>query len=188
MKRILTAVGFHVLALCGVSASGHDRPFGIGMGMPRLEVLPLLGDYREITPGMLRTQRVPNSQPGLESYAIVVSDTHGVCKIMAVGNDLPLDSSANGLRSAFDAAAAGLDEQFGRRETYDYGNLRLMNHADVDARQPKPVLAASWSPSGREIAHVLLEAVALNSRHGYLRLHYESPFYAACCVSSSPRV
>ncbi len=180
MKRILAVVvGFHVLALAGVAATGKDSPFGISMGMSRADVLPLIGDYREVTPGMLRTDRVPDGQAGLESYAVIVSDTHGVCKIMAVGKDLPLAGSVNGLRDAFDAAATRLDEQFGRRETYEYAKPQFMNHANVESRQPQPVLAASWSP-GREIAHVLLEAVPSNSRLGYLRFHYESPSYSAC--------
>ena len=181
MKRFLVAaVGFHVLAIAGVAATGTDSPFGISMGMPRADVLPLIGDYREVTPGMLRTDRVPNGQAELESYAVIVSDTHGVCKIMAVGKDLPLEAAVGGLRNAFDAAATRLDEQFGRRETYEYTRPRFMSHANVEPREPQTVLAASCSPSGREIAHVLLEAVASNSRFGYLRFHYESPSYSAC--------
>ena len=176
----VVAAGCFILSIAGLTAAGEDSSYGISMGMPRADVLRAIGSYREITPGMLRTERVPEGHDELESYAIIVSNSHGVCKIMAVGKDVPLNASVGGLRTAFEAAAARLDEQFGRRETYDYALPRLMRHAGVEPRHAQPVLAASWSPSGSNIAHVLLEAVGSSPHLGYLRFHFESGSYPAC--------
>ena len=181
------AIFLTVIACCftTTAVADEDGPFGLRMGLSRDQLVALIGRHTEPVHGMLQTVTVPKKQPDIESYAVVVSPTHGVCKIMAAGKDLKLDLFGDSLKSAFEEAATALDQKYGNREMYDYLAPSSIWREPADwsmslAKQER-VLAASWEPASTTgIAFVMLEAIAQSSTVGYLRLHYDSPSFARC--------
>jgi len=184
---------FPITAMCvclaladvhGISQD-HAAPFGLRMGMPREAVLSRVSGYRESQPGFLQVRDVPEKDPRFEGYGLVVSPSRGLCKIMAVGKDIPLNPSGDGLKALFAQLMLTLDGQYGEHELFDFlkpgSPLPGSEHwAEALAKHDR-VLSGTWTPSpDTGLASVLLESIASGPTVGYLELHFEGPDFTEC--------
>ena len=163
----------------------NDAPFGLRMGTARDEVLRVVGSYRETQPGFFQVLDVPEKDADFEGYGLVVSPTMGLCKIMAVSKDVPLNASGDRLKDTFAKIAASLDERYGKHEIFDYLKAESFwkgseNWSMALAKRDR-VLAGTWTPpASTGLGSVLLESVASKPDVGYLELHFESENFLAC--------
>lgn len=105
-------------ALLGVS--GLDKVFGLkmGMGLSQLQQVANLSPV----PGadcLYSTMRLPQGWPEFDSYALLVSPTLGLCKVVAETPVLVDDLSGKRLRQTFNALSARINRRGNSGHRYD---------------------------------------------------------------------
>lgn len=163
-----------------------DGPFGLRMGMTKGEVQKAMGAMKEGQPGRFLAPTPPKKHPGFETYVLMISPSHGLCKIVAVGVNVPLNSFGDRLKDQFKDINTALTEKYGEPKTFDYLKAgSVWKDADDWAMalvQEERTLASFWdtpnAPGG--VVNVVLSAKALDSRTGYLSLAYESASTKEC--------
>ena len=166
-----------------IAAQGAT-PFGLRIGMSRAEVEKLRG-YKGPQAGQsLAFVTPPQPHPDFESYGVVISPTQGLCKVIAIGRDITLNSFGDQLKTAFAETSRALEEKYGKPQVFDYvqsGSIwKEREDWAMSLAKEERTLAAMWEKPGSDLGGVLLESIASNSHTGYLRLSYESPTFSAC--------
>jgi hypothetical protein len=130
-----------------------------------------------------KAERVPLPHSDFESYILHVTPRQGLCKINAVGEDV--DTSVYGveLRRAFDEIVAALNAKYGEGDRLDkLAPQSIWNEANewmMALKKKERILMAIWpKDSGGaalpdNVKTIGLEALALSTDKGYLRLVYE---------------
>jgi hypothetical protein len=109
------------------------------------------------------------------------SPTKGLLKIVAVGKNVDTNNAGEQLKEAFHKLQSALGETYGEAKTYDHlaaGSIWneprdwMMGMVKKDRE-----LFSMWDQDGKSqdnhLSAVVLEANALNSETGYLRIIYE---------------
>ena len=95
-------------------------PFGLRFGMPRAEIEKLAG-YKAPTSGQtVAIVDPPQPHPDFVAYGVLASPTHGLCKVVAVGKTLQLNSFGDQIKAAFEETAKSLEGRYGKFKRADF--------------------------------------------------------------------
>jgi hypothetical protein len=149
------------------------------MGMSRTELQPLIDKtFQEQSPGVLAV-KVPKPHPDFETYLVIVSPTHGLCRISALGKNISMNSFGDQVKDSFTEMRQVLEGRYGQPEVFDYLKVgSIWKDADdwaMALSEEERTLAAVWKS-----ANVILQAKALDRRTAYLTIIYDGPQFLAC--------
>jgi hypothetical protein len=166
-----------------------DGPFGLSQGMTleqSQKIMPLnkVGDFVYSTP------KVPSTHNAFESYTLVITPQHGLCKIVAIGNTINDDAYGYSIREKFNALSDALSQKYGKVEKFDKlitGSIwskprDWMMGLATNERS----FVAYWIRGDKdvsfpsEIAAIELKANGIGSDSGYIVLGYELSNYHDC--------
>jgi hypothetical protein len=136
---------------------------------------------------------VPKPHVRFESYVVMVSETIGLCKVVAVGKSIETSAFGTELHSEFDNLEASLEQRYGKHKTFDHlraGSLWTEPQYWMMGLEKKDrTLAAFWdheeTPSlPTDLNGIMLQAQSLNTSKGYLSLTYEFSNMDTCSKES----
>jgi hypothetical protein len=174
------------VALCpsGAQAQGasDSGPFGLRFGMTRDEVLQLVGKgaIKSEKDDTLRLTAVPRAHPDFEEYVLVFSPQQGLLKIVAAGKTIQTNGYGRDVQLAFGDIRDAISKNYGAAKTLD--NLRSGSIWDeprewmMGLLKRERTLAAVWESDSARALHlsgIVLEAYALSTEKGYLKISYE---------------
>lgn len=178
-----------LFALPLVAQQEPATPFGFEMGTSVAALDSMGAETAGETPGIYKLDTAPQPHPAFEYYAVVATEATGVCKVLAIGNDIDTNSFGQQLRQGWDNVAEAVAAKYGGPETVD----RVMPGSIWDAPedfmmgllQQERYLAAGWTPENGanlpdNLLGILLQAKATNSSTGYLSLGYEFTNFTEC--------
>jgi hypothetical protein len=115
-----TTVTCAILLTAAVMAHAQETgPFGLRMGMSRTELQPLIDKtFQEQSPGVLAV-KVPKPHPDFETYLVIVSPTHGLCRISALGKNISMNSFGDQVKDSFTEMRQVLEGRYGKPEDID---------------------------------------------------------------------
>jgi hypothetical protein len=171
-----------------LSDSTLGTPFGLRIGMSR-EELARLGKLEVLPNGLYQLAPVPRPHEAFEGYAVVVSETHGLCKIIAASKSVRTKSDGTELRAAFTSILVALSERYGKHLTVNstFKDAKLTKPGDfMEALSKKQrTLWAVWDAEEKSslpphIVGIELETIAESKHEGYFKLRYEFSNFGAC--------
>ncbi len=154
------------------------EPFGFKQGMTKAKIIALVGEkaVQQVNGDVLILTSAPKSNPEIDKYWVVVSDTSGLAKVQVTTKNIKTNSFGEALQGEFKGLQATLENQYGEVDTID--SLRV-GSAWSDPRDwmtgllnDERALAAIWKFQG---VGILEQAVALSSREGFVRVVYKFP-------------
>jgi hypothetical protein len=167
-------------------------PFGLAAGMNEDSVRKATRQFSAVASasgtGFFSATSVPRPHQSFESYLFRIGPTEGLCKIMAVGVDVEMNSFGKQLKEEFDRLVETLTEKYGAAESFDYLTRGSIWDEPEDwsmalAKQER-TLAATWEfkPARAEdsVQNVLLEAKANSRSKGFVTLTYEFANHKGC--------
>jgi hypothetical protein len=173
-------------------------PFGLDMGMTLLELKARASVEATNNPNVFKTTKVPSGHDAFESYLLFVTPKAGLCKISALGKTVTTNVYGERIRSEFNKLHEQLIEKYGESKKFDYLKSRSIWNESRDwmmgLQKQERVLSAVWPPvreatevPGTDVASIMLEARALSTESGYIRLGYEFKNFDECRKESSAR-
>ena len=175
------------LWLLGATAAAHAGPFGLEMGT-KLEDLKKRFKLVHDTAYGYSISGVPQPDAHYETYGVVVTPEHGLCKIEAISKFI--DSSVDGteLKAAFSKAEAALRRQYGPAAHTDRldreSTLKQTRDWMKSLVKEERTLASGWSSRFTVLPDhlygVTLEARAGDEQAGVLMVTYEFENFKAC--------
>ncbi len=189
MKQLI-ALLLLSLALVG-SAFTQDKPtgpFGFTKGMTREQVIQQVGKeaVKKNTSGqpdvlVVTTAPIPNHV--FESYLLIISPTHGLLKLSAIGADVATGDTGSELMSQFDTVVAAISSKYGEAQTF---NTCTGNDTECDNSQffmmtlhdKNRNVAAFWSLEKKDmhlngVVNIMASANYSTMNAGYVRVSYE---------------
>lgn len=164
------------------SPSGLDQVFGLrmGMGLDELSTLVALSPAPGVD-DLYATLRLPHGWPEFEGYALQVSATQGLCKLVAETPVLFTDGRGKALRQRFDLLAARINRsgQMGRRYDVHHRHSAFEGSDNWMAalHWGQSALTEVWSGPGLvglgPVHAVALRAKALSPESGSVELMVE---------------
>ena len=174
-------------ALAAVSA--HAGAFGVEMGTP-VAKLHLLDKGKTVGALKIYTIQVPMPNSEFEAYQAVVSDTTGVCKVVAIGKTHSDDKDGAAIRPIFDKFQTVLAGKYGTDLLNDFlkdGALWKEDYEFAAAiNNNERVLQGYWDTRGKgvtlpqDLDAIVLEANAPNLSDTYLTLSYQFSNFGVC--------
>lgn len=163
-----------------VSMSAHSGPLGLEMGTPLAELKKAMKLNLE-KPYLYSTPTVPKSHPDFNDYRLLVTPTHGLCKITAWSKDISTSVYGTELTSKYSSLEEALTTKYGIPKRYDYLRSGSIWNEPRDwmmaLLKKERILGAFWDGKGRDwpdnLHSVDLQAVALGTEHATIRLSYE---------------
>jgi hypothetical protein len=183
-------------ALLGVS--GLDKVFGLRMGMNLSQLAEVVN--LSPVPGadcLYSTVRLPQGWTEFDSYALLVSPTLGLCKVVAETPAVYGDPTGKQLRQLFNVLAARINRRGSVGHRYDvhqrYSVLEGSEHWLTALHWGHSALAEVWSGSGLVgmdfVRAAALRAKSLGPSSGSVELMVElSNFKAAHTEPNVPNV
>ena len=183
--QIITSFIFSIF----ISGSLVAAPFGIEMGSDPQDLNSQPGPQF----GVYTIEQAPISHPSFESYAVIATNTHGVCKVIGVGKTINSNNFGTQLKSEFSDLRAALENKYGKPET----NLDQLFPGSIwddpenfmmGLLKKERLLWSVWSAGENgssfpdEIVAISLRAQALNSSSGYVNLTFEFENFEACLL------
>lgn len=173
------------------SDSTLGTPFGLRIGLTREELARLgkLEPLPQSPAGFYQLAPVPRPHEAFEGYAVVISETHGLCKIIAASKSVRTSGDGKQLRAAFAQILIALSERYGKHLFVDspFKNATLTKPGDfMEALSKKQrALWAVWDADEKSslpphIVGIELETVAESKHEGYVKLRYEFSNFEAC--------
>ncbi len=159
------------------------EPFGFQMGMPAARLRGLGAEQTRENPHFYELRRAPNPHPEFESYLLVVGPTQGLCKVIAVGRDIPSNVFGDAVRARFEQLKGSLQSKYGTpTDVFDYVRVGSLWEEPEDfmmslVREDRR-LVGYWEAESNptvppNLVSIWLEAKALTLQEGYLTLNYE---------------
>lgn len=159
-----------------------DGPFGLKEGLSRAEIEKIVKIHKVPTPLFFATEKLPIPHPAFSWYALTISESVGLCAILAVGPTEPSDAFGDKLRQSFDALKDPLTSRYGKptraidgvrpgsiwRDPQDFmmgmlkGERKLSAIWDTTKAKPLP----------SSLSQIALIAGAESSSTGAVSLHY----------------
>ncbi|HEX8697000.1 MAG TPA: hypothetical protein VF746_31570 [Longimicrobium sp.] len=169
------------------AASTEARPFGFRAGAT-LSSLSSYGIERTDNNGIYRVRRAPESHPDFDGFTLVISPSHGLCKVVASSRTVETSAYGDRLKNLYERIRDALHAKYGEGEEFDY--LRSGSIWDeprdwmMGLLREERTLASYWGrDSGTlpgNLQAIALKAVALSPSSGFLLLNYEFSTFAAC--------
>jgi hypothetical protein len=165
-------------------------PFGLDKGM----TLDNLKKQTELTPGnqpfIYTAKNLLNGHPDFGQYLLVVTPDYGLCKVSASSKNISTDSSGIDLKEYHKQLNEALVAKYGSAsEIFDFlkaGSIWKEPHYWMMSLIKKDrALTTFWIPSKNTalpdaLSTISLEALALNTNSGYVRLTYEFDNMSDC--------
>ena len=164
-----------------------DGPFGLKMGINETELKAAISDIKTASPNIYSTEAPPKPHDAFETYHLVTSSSTGLCKISAVGKDVPTSQFGDELRSAHKSIKDALTERYGK-PTDDYNFLKhgsLWTESKywmMGLLKKDRVLTTIWeqktekTPKGinlpNDIDSIIVDVTASGTDSGYVTLRY----------------
>ena len=180
-----------VIAAALVWTSGGPasaQAFGLEPGTPmrNIEVVETLGDG-------VYTVSVPQPNAAFESYMVVATAAHGVCKVVGIGRTLRADRSGSQVRSVYDDLQSAITAKYGQPSNdFDFLTANALwdgpNEWSASIRQNERTVATYWKrPETASLADNLsgigLVVNAVNLNDTYVSLTYELSNWAECSAA-----
>jgi hypothetical protein len=191
LRLVLSVAGIFaplVLAAQASTPPSTASPFGLKMGTSKAE-LSRIGELRaESTPLFYTISAVPKPHSSFSSYMVVVSDSHGLCKVLGVGKTVATSGYGTELRREYDRLQKALESRYGKPKVYDHLSPGSIWDEPRDwmmgLHKKERSLIALWFEKDAslpaDLAGITLQAQALSSSEGYLGLDYEFKNFKAC--------
>jgi hypothetical protein len=182
MRTAMLAACVFVAIAAGAQAqqapAAQPEPFGFKQGMTKAEIIAMVGEksVAAVDGDVLVLTSAPNSNPAIDKYWVIVSDTTGLAKVQVTTKNVKTNSFGEALQGEFKGLQATLENQYGEVDTID--SLQPGSAWDdprdwmTGLMHDERALAAVWKLEGISI---LEQAVALSSSEGYVRVVYEFP-------------
>ena len=168
-----------------VSRAQASGPFGLRMGMSRVEIESAIGapiKPVESKANLFSTATVPRPSDRVEAYVLLVLPDAGLCQIRALGVDISSSSHGVELRNAYEDLRDAIANAYGQYMEVNF--LRSGSIWDepedwmMGLLRNERVLQAAWnSAEGSSMRNgakeVLLTARAQRTSNGYLLLQYQ---------------
>jgi hypothetical protein len=162
-------------------AQDTSGPFGLRRGMTQGQVIQIVGKdaIRETKGDTIRLNRVPKSHPAFEFYSLIFSPKDGLLKIVAYGNDIRTNSFGEAVHDAFIEIRDAISRTYGQPKfTADHVKAGSIWHEPEDwmmgLLKEERVLSAVWDKQlPNHIQDIVIEASALSSEKGFLKISYE---------------
>ena len=175
------AVAAIVLASSSLFAQEIAGPFGLRRGMTQEQVIQIVGKgaAKETKGDTLQVWTVPRPHPAFEFYLLIFSPKDGLLKISAYGNDIKTNGFGASVRTSFIEIRDAISQTYGQPEfTSDFLRSGSIWKEPEDwmmgLLKEERILAALWEKALPNRIHGIgLEAVALSTEEGFLRLGYE---------------
>ena len=190
LTRQATAMRLLALTLIAtipmVSLAG---PFGLEAGVS-LEGLTRQLKLKKEREYIYSTADVPRPHSDFERYTLVVTPSHGLCKISAWSKEIRSNSFGTAIQSKFDELESALSEKYGKVNRNDFlksGSIwKEANYWMMALYKEERYLASYWSPAADaqpfpdNIKAIELEAIALSTTIGVVALRYEFKDASEC--------
>lgn len=156
-------------------------PFGLYMGMTKAE-LAKLGKLENREPGVFVIDPVPQSHPDFESYMLLVSERHGLCRIMAIGKTISTNVYGTAITAKFEQIRDAISSKYGKRKNFDFLNAGSIWNEPRDwmmaVLKEERTLASYWNEEigsnlVDQVAAIGLKVMALSDDSAYLTLSYD---------------
>lgn len=176
--RTVFFVAIAWIGLAPLSVVAQDGPFGFRQGMTRAQIEALVGKLEVKAPGQFASARAPKSQREFESFMLILTPQHGLCKVTAIGVDIPMNSFGSQVQERFERVRTDLEAKYGSAKTYDH--LRagsIWDDPDDWAmgllKEERTLVAFFNEPKVDSVEIVSLQAKATSISTGYLTISYE---------------
>lgn len=188
--RIHVAATLILSILMAFPGAQEDGPFGLSFGASREALVKLVGPIKQTdaASGGMVVSSVPKPHPDFESYLVMASATHGLCKVTAVGETIQINSFGNQIKEKFTELASTIQAKYGPGQRQDFLQAGSIWNEPEDwamaLAKEERVLAMIWEtpkvPAGSALSAIMLRAHALNTSAAYVILTYEARTFAAC--------
>lgn len=175
MKLILAIVAF-----CSILTAQATCPFGFCPGATKADIVRLVGassTTADTDPDSLLIEKALKPHPAFETYRLTFSPQNGLVRVAAIGITIDTNGFGFEVDSAFRDILASLSKTYGQAETFDFtrsqGLWTAASEWMMALRTKERVLFASWQPRGKGVQVIGLEAFALSTTKGYIKLVYE---------------
>lgn len=106
-------------ALISFSALSIAGPFGLEMGSSLTDLKKQIPLKPENT-GLYTTQSVPTPHPDFQSYNLIISPNHGLCKIIALSKNISTSIYGSELINKFSNIESALTNKYGTPQKFDH--------------------------------------------------------------------
>ncbi len=150
--------------------------------MTKEQVVQLVGNQavQDFKEDVLTLTTAPKPYAAFEAYSLVISPDKGVLKIVAVGKTIGTNGFGSELHDAFNEIRGAVTTTYGKPETYDYLKSGSIwgepQEWMMGLLKKERTLVAYWTVKDTKpnhITYIALEAAALSTEAGWLRLGYE---------------
>jgi hypothetical protein len=172
---------FSIFALLAcVAVSSHAGPFGLDQGLT-LKELQAMGKLKTEGNHTYSTPTLPDAHPDFTDYRLVVTPTHGLCKVTAWSSSIRSSVYGNELLSQFDRFFEALTNKYGPAKRYDHLRAGSIWNDSRDwmmaLAKRERTLVAYWlekdQPLPDNLAAIKIEAFAASTNSGLLSISYE---------------
>lgn len=175
---LLLVLLFSTSSSCDAQRKAGSAPFGLEWGA---EAADIAGATPTNQRGWFNSESVPVPHTSFESYSLVISPSHGLCEIAAMGKTIT-GSHGVELRSEFEALKSALESKYGPPAN----SVDLLQSGSIwdepedyamALRQQDRHLAAIWEEDGSVagVTGIGLIAKGLSSSKTYVVLQYAGP-------------
>jgi len=185
MKLLLSLLIVSATTLSAQQTFPTPKPFGFEAGMTREQVLKLVGKAAiadDSNPEGPIFNTAPSPHPDFGMYSVVISPTHGIVKVIAIGNTIKTNDEGDELQAKFQEIESGLMAKYGPPTV----TIDSVQGGDANKEpqywmlmlsQGERTLEAIWNPKtgGGSETGITLTAKAGGLNEGYIGLVYFFP-------------
>jgi len=143
---------------------------------------------KQVRPFVFSTTSVPNGHPDFDYFTLLITPGHGLCKINASTKTISTSAYGNEIRSKFEGFESSLSSKYGKVQKFDRlrsGSIwKEPRDWMMGLRKKERTLASFWegeeSPLPDKLGSISLEAVALNTENGFIKIGYEFKNSSEC--------
>ena len=184
MRKIIVA------AACFIAFSAVAGPLGLNKGMT-LEELNKHGSFTPAGQQFVYTSKtLTNGHPDFESYTVILTPEHGLCKLQAAGKNIDSSSYGTELESKFKDLISAMTGKYGSPgKNYDFLRSGSIWNEPKDwmmgLLKKERTLTAFWAPPENSnmpdsLKTIMVEAIALSGSKGYIKLGYDFDNVSEC--------
>ncbi|MGO9087916.1 MAG: hypothetical protein ACLP6G_04375 [Terriglobales bacterium] len=186
MKHILTALFIVLSCFTALAQDRPSGPFGFERGMTRTQILKIVGesvvDRKASRDDVLVLSTAPRPNPAFETYALFISPTQGLLKVVAFSATVQTGDTGRELQDAFAAINTAVSQKYGTAKLYDQ-----CDGDDTECSQPgfwmmalkdkNRSLNAFWDlraqPAGNYVTMIEETSLFLSMHSGYVKIGFE---------------
>jgi hypothetical protein len=185
---MIRTLGTLTVALASAFAA-HAGPFGLEMGTSVADLKKQMPAISTAGSNKFITSTVPKGHEAFETYGLLATPEHGLCKIMAIGRTVVTSVYGTQLKEKFNDVSDALESKYGKPDSdgkHDFLNRGSIWNEPQDwmmaLRKKERTLFRYWSGKNLpdNLSTVSIEATAQSTEKGYVIVYYEFSNFAAC--------